>query len=238
MRSAAAAASGPSASAPTSPPAKIAKVRAHADVEHGTFDRAHAEYENRNIERQDQKRDQRAAAPQADGQRRPHGPDQAEDRRSQQERNDQDDEAVGAHVQKEREDRRGGGEREPGREPMRRGLGQHDELQRQRAEHQLLQAAVIMVGDEEAIQRQERREQRRDPDGAGRNTAEQAELRPDGEGKERHRNDEENNRHQGADTAPHRERKLAADKPEEHAYHSSSSGPGSWPASSMSAVIA
>ena len=47
------------------------------------------------------------------------------------------------------------------------------------------------------------------------------------------------NRHQGADAAPHRERKLVADKPEEHAYHSSSFWPaGSWPASSMSAVIA
>ena len=77
-----------------------------------------------------------------------------------------------------------------------------------------------MVGDEKAIQRQERREQRRDPDGAGRNTAEQTELRSDAKRKERHCDHEKDDRHQGADTAPHRQRKLAPDEAQEHAYHS------------------
>ena len=61
MRSAAASGERPERERSHQPAGQDREVRAHARVEHRALHRAHAEYENRNVEGQDQKRDQRAA---------------------------------------------------------------------------------------------------------------------------------------------------------------------------------
>ena len=70
---------------------------------------------------------------------------------------------------------------------MRQRLGQRHHAERQAGERQDLEGAVFEVGLEHAIERQQRGEQRGDPQDAGGDGAQGLGLGRDAEGKERHR---------------------------------------------------
>ena len=79
-------------------------------------------------------------------------------------------------------------------------LGQHQHGGRVRAQQDLLQRAVLEIGAEQGIQRQHRGKQRRDPDNAGGDGLKDPRLGGDAHGKQRHHDDEEQQRvgHLGA----------------------------------------
>ena len=66
---------------------------------------------------------------------------------------------------------------------MRDGLGGDGEFERHRAHHQEIERAVLVIGGEQAVERQQRREQRAEPQDRRADAREQIEIGPD---RERH----------------------------------------------------
>jgi hypothetical protein len=73
---------------------------------------------------------------------------------------------------------------------MRGGLRQSDRGRRQPRQQQLVERAVLEIGTEQAIQRQQRRQHRAYPDDARRDAAKGLRGRPDGK-REQSRDDQE-----------------------------------------------
>ena len=87
---------------------------------------------------------------------------------------------------------------------MGQALGKHHEFERQGRERQKLQGAVLVIGLEQPLHREHRGKQGGDPDDAWCNASQDLKLRSHAERKQRHRDDEEYQRHQAADAAAHR----------------------------------
>src|SRR5207237_1694595 len=126
------------------------------------------EDQRRNAERQGEQGEQSAAAAGPQRQRRGETADQRQRRRADQQGGAQRGEALGlepeGHAQKRRQD----GKRQAGHNPVSGALGQRRELERPGRQQQQIERAVLMVGREQAIERQQRGEQRRAPQHARR----------------------------------------------------------------------
>ena len=72
-------------------------------------------------------------------------------------------------------------ERQAGRQPMRGDLGGGDALQRQRRQRDHIERAVLEIGLEQTVEREQRRQHRRDPQHAARDAREQGQIRADAE---------------------------------------------------------
>ena len=92
--------------------------------------------------------------------------------------------------------RRQDGQRQAGHNPVSRALGQRRELERPGRQQQQVERAVLVVGGEQAIERQQRGEQRGAPQDARGDARQQVGLRPDAE-REQHRRHDEEGEHDG-----------------------------------------
>src|SRR3546814_12008733 len=84
-----------------------------------------------------------------------------------------------------------------------------------RGQQDLLEAAVLEIGEEEALQRQQHGEQRHHPDDAGGDARKEVRLGPDAEGKERCSQHEEQHRKPGAGARAKRQAEDTPDNPAE-----------------------
>ena len=81
---------------------------------------------------------------------------------------------------------------------MRGSLGQYGEFQRCRTHQQEVERAILVIGGEQAIERQERSEQCANPEDRGADAAQLHEVGPDRERHQRHHDEEEQHAHQRA----------------------------------------
>src|SRR5690606_17967356 len=125
---------------------------------------ATAQDQYRDIQRQDQQRQQQATALEADRQCRPYRAQQAQHRRTQQQRAQQHGQAVGRQAEHQRQQWCQQYQRQPGKDPVRQHLGQHQQRQRVRRQYPLLQRAVLEIAAKQAVQREQHGQERRDPD--------------------------------------------------------------------------
>jgi hypothetical protein len=107
--------------------------------------RSRAEYEHGCRQRQHEQPDQRAAAAQADGQRRPDRGKRAQCRRCKQQREHQNRQRLGRKIERQRENRRDDYQRQAADDPMRASFREYEQAQRGRAQNELLHAAVIHI---------------------------------------------------------------------------------------------
>ena len=195
----------------------------HRHAQYGGIHGADAEDQHRNVERQHQQRQQRAAAPGADRQRRPDGADQGQRWRAEKHGENEGGEALGAHVEEQGEHRGGDDQQHPRRQPMGQGLGEDDGLERQRPEDQKVEISILEIGLEQALERKHRGKQRRDPDDARADAGENGGIGPDAEGKENHGEDEEGHHHGAVGPPPQRQPEVTGDEEREPAHRTARS---------------
>ena len=116
-------------------------------------------------------------------------------------------------AEEQAEEGRGDGERQAGGEPMTQGLGKHDQFHRLAGEKMKVEGTVVAVVLEEAVEAEQRREQRADPEDRRSDPRQQVEVRPDRErddgddGEEEHQPDQ-----RAAAAAESKPRSLARDR--------------------------
>ena len=96
------------------------------------------------------------------------------------------------------EQRRGDHQRQAGGEPMRERLGRDREFERRRAHHDQIERAVLVIGGEQPVEREQARQQRAEPQDRRADAREQREIGPDRERHQRHDDQEEQHAHQRA----------------------------------------
>jgi len=95
---------------------------------------------------------------------------------------------------------------------MRETFRQHLRFERQRQQGEGLEAAILVIGLEQALERQQRCEQRRHPDNARRNALQQLGLRSDAEREQHHGQHEERDHHRGIAALAERQTEIARDQ--------------------------
>jgi len=191
------------------------------------FDRAGAKNQRRNIQRQHQQCQQRAAATHANGQRRANRANQRQQRRAQQQ--GQRQHAQRRRIQRElqAEQRRQQHQRQAAEQPVGDDLAGHQQGKRRRRQRQLFQRAVQMIAGEQARQPEQGRQQRRHPENTRRDFLQQRRFRPDAERKQADGDDEKKDRGQHLALAPHRQQQIAPQGGEQRIHRRNSLPPGS-----------
>src|SRR5579883_2102085 len=161
------------------------------------LDGGDAEDQHGNVERQDEQREQHAAAPRAQTQRRADGADQAQGGRAERHAEKECRITRGIEMQEER---------------------QHLRHQGQRHQGKRLEAAILVIGLEDAFERQESGEERRHPDDAGRNARQERRLGADAEGEKNDGQDEERHHRRGIAALAQGQAQVARDEPAEGAH--------------------
>src|SRR6266851_86158 len=181
------------------------------------LDRAGAEDQHRDIERQDEERDENPAAPSAERQRRADRTDEAETGRSERHGGHERAIARGVDAHKEGEEGRDDDERQTSDDPMRQDLRHDDELERWRGEGESFEGAVLVIGEEEAVEREQGGQQRGHPDNTGTDARQERRGGTDAEGKENDGKDEKADDHRGVAALAHRKTQIAPDNADEGA---------------------
>ena len=90
--------------------------------------------------------------------------------------------AVPSRATKEAEERRGESERQPRGQPLRRHLAEHHEFEGHRLGGHQVEGAVFFVGLEQAVEPDQRRQHRGEPQDRRADPRQQVQVRPEGEG--------------------------------------------------------
>ena len=153
--------------------------------------------------------EQQSAAPQRHRQRRADQADEGQRRRAGEQRQRDGAAGLAVEVQEQAEQRRRDHQRQAGGEPVRGGLGGDREFQRRVAHQDQVERAVLVIGGEQPIERQQRREQRAKPQDRRPDAAEQREVGPDRERHQRDHDQEEQHADAAAAADPDREAHVA-----------------------------
>src|SRR5580704_5124465 len=157
---------------------------------HG-FDGTGPENQSRHAERQSQQGQQGAAAPRPQGERSGQSADQRERRRPDKKRGRERQEAGSIEAEGDAQEGRQDDQRQAGHNPVSRALGQRRELERPGRQQQQVERAVLVVGREQAIERQQRGEEGGAPQDTRGDARQQVGLGADAERKQHGRYDEE-----------------------------------------------
>jgi hypothetical protein len=101
---------------------------------------------------------------------------------------------------------------QPGREPMGERLDGDREFERHPPHQDEVKRTVVVIAREQAIERQQRRQQRAEPQDRRANARQQREIGADGERNERDDDEKEQHAHQRAAADAHREPHVAHEK--------------------------
>jgi hypothetical protein len=147
----------------------------------------HAEDQRRDRQRQHEHGQQQATAAERDGER---GADHAGERQRRRAGEQRQHHAGGCRtveVEHQPEDRCSDDQWNAGRNPVRQRLGDTRQLQRRPAHDDQVERAVLMVGGEQAVERQKACQHRAEPEDRGADALQQRNVRPD---RERHQHDD------------------------------------------------
>ena len=159
----------------------------------------------------DEHREDQAAAPDRGRQRRPDGADEGERRRADEKRRGGGQHRLRRQGDEQAEQRRRQRQRQPGRQPMGERLGQHHELERQRRGEQQVEGAVLLVGLEQAVETDQGRQHRGQPQDRRADTGEQVQVGPERERHERDQHQEEDQPERPRAADPRRQLHVARD---------------------------
>ena len=112
-------------------------------------------------------------------------------------------------IEEQAEQRRRDHQRQASGDPVRNGLGERGEFQRRAAHQNEIERAVLVVGREQAIEREQRGEQGAEPKDRRADAAQLDEIRPDRERDQGHDDEEEQDAHQRAAADPDGEPHVA-----------------------------
>ena len=106
-------------------------------------------------------------------------------------------------IEHEAEHRRDHDQRQGRRQPMRDGLGRDRQFERHGAHHQQVERAILVIGGEQPVERQQAGEQRAQPQDRRADLCQQFEVGADGEGHHRDHDEEEQRADQRAAADAH-----------------------------------
>jgi hypothetical protein len=182
-----------------------------AESGHRRVDRTGAENQHRDVQRQNQQRQQHAAAAYAEGQRRT---DRANARQSwcaDQQGQGQHCQRIAGQVELDPQYRCQYHQRQTGDQPVRHDLADDDQAERLRCQRQLFQRAVAVVVGKQPRQRKHRRQQRGNPQHTGRQLAQLVRFRTDAEWEKADDDDEKEHRGNDVGLSSHRQSQVATD---------------------------
>ena len=194
-------------------------MRTGTETADGGVNGGNAEYKHRGDERQHEEAEQDAAPPQGHRQGRAHRSDQAQRWGPEQHRDHEYRESLGAHVEKQGQDRRRRDQGNARRQPMGQALGQDQDFDRQRPQRQQIETAVVVIGPEKPVQGQHRRQQRRHPDGPGRDPGQKIYLRPHAKGEQGDGENEKHHDRAAVAAAGERQPQVPSNDGEEAVHH-------------------
>ena len=150
--------------------------------------------------------------------------DEGQRRRADEEGRDHGEHARAVERHEQAEERRGERQRQAGGEPVGDRLGEDEDLQRRRRGAEQVERAVLLVGLEQAVEADQRREHGGEPEDGGADPGEQVEVGPEREGHQRHDHQEEHEPERAGAADAGGELEVAGDEGEERAAHAAGSG--------------
>src|SRR5215831_13308748 len=167
------------------------QIGARAAVDRARLYRPRAKDQRRNVERQDEKRQDDALTPRAKAQRRGDAADQAQRGGAHQQAHEQKRDRARIEIDQQREKRACQSQRQARRHPVRGAFGEYCKLERKVRKRQQIEFSVPIIRLEQPVERQQRREQRRHPDDAGTNALQDLRLGTDPKREQDDRENEE-----------------------------------------------
>src|SRR5580704_16658527 len=143
--------------------------------------RRNAEDQDWHAKWQNQHREQKSPAPQADRQRRADRADQGQGGGTCNKRKSDAPKLVRRQVEHEAKKGRGGGKRQTGQDPMGETFHKNDQFQRRAAGQKEIERTILVIGLKQPVEPKQGREQAGDPKNCGSDLAEKREIRADRE---------------------------------------------------------
>ena len=171
-----------------------------------------AEDQHRDRQRQHQHRQQQSAAMQRHRQRRADHAGKGQRRRARQQRQRDRRGRERVEIEQQPQHRGGDDQRQSGGQPVRQRLGGAGQFQRRPAHHDQIERAVVMVGHEQPVEREQACQQRAEPEDRRSEPRQQRQIGSDRERHQHHHGEKEQHADQRAAADPQRDPDVPANQ--------------------------